>query len=164
MTRIALAGNQQIARLLDLDGIAKQWARMINDTAPGLTREQRTRLYEIARPDRFFFQRSALNHLLELAAFSVEPSAQTWGAEAIRGSVVGRAESPLPSVDEAYYAEENANCAANIAQQLFRESRTKPAAEAVCAAFWTQEYTSRRAADSTWRAVSGHPVISVARR
>lgn len=148
--------------VLDLDAIAKKWAREILAHSSCLTRQQRLRLHDICRPDRLFFTRSALNHLLELAPFA-SPSAATFGAEMIRGAIVGRMDSTLPTVGDAYQAEEASNSAANIAQQLFRESRTRANAETVCDAFEWQALATRVAQDSTWRAVQQRPVITYAR-
>lgn len=149
---------------MDLDSIAKDWARAILDHSTGLTPKQRNRLRDIARPDRQYFSRSALSVLMELAAFAT-PSAATWGAEAIRGAIIGRLDLELPTWSEAFADEERANHLANMDQMKWSERRLKADGEAACESLLVQEIASRVARDSLWKCMaSGTRSIVVARR
>jgi hypothetical protein len=149
---------------MDLDGIAKDWARAILDHSTGLTPKQRNRLRDIARPDRMYFSRSALSVLMELAAFAT-PSAATWGAEAIRGAIIGRLDIEVPTWSDAFADEERANHLANVDQMRWAERRLRPDAEAACESLLVQEIASRVARDSLWKHMATNTrSIVVARR
>lgn len=153
MNPVARCTNQQNTPPLAPNAILIEWACKILDSAPGLTRNQRQVLHDIKR-GRGNIERTAVARLLELAPFA-SVSAATFGAEAIRGSIIGQMDlAAIPAVSEAYRVEEDVNALTNVRQQCFREARSVSTAEDVCEAFDMQAFASRVAADSTWRAIS----------
>lgn len=145
--------NQQKPAPLAPNAILIEWACKILDSAPGLTRNQRQVLHDIKR-GRGGIERTAVARLLELAPFA-SVSAATFGAEAMRGAIIGQMEIPaIPPVAEAFRVEEEINAFTNIRQQCFRESRTRSNATDVAEAFDMQSIASRVAADSAWQAVT----------
>lgn len=148
--RVGVLGQDDANRTTwDLDALVKQWARRILGSADGLSRAQRQILHDICRPDRSDFNRSAIARLVELAPFASTSDA-TFGPEAIRGIILGAISISLPTLDEAYEWEEQANARTNLAQQRYRESRDRATCEAVCEAFGEQALASRIGADVSW--------------
>jgi hypothetical protein len=148
--------------VLEFSDMTKRWASLLLEHGHVMSRQQRQVLHDIKR-GRGAVERSAIARMLELVPFSAL-TAGTWGAEQLRGMVIGRMDVVLPPVADAYESEEEANTRANVRQQRFREMRSRSAGEDVCEAFDGQVLASRIAADATHRAVYGGRSIVMASR